>query len=190
MYEYTVHAQSVETRQVSWVHLDPWYPDCTTAHYPTYSIHIQYTLSWPKSRNRVHHLCHCCHWRWTWERSCNHRYYCSYASEPWGCRFSSQYVQYVWSMFVQCSKYCAILYCAVCMGLTLITMHAYILLLLYYSCRLCVWSTDNSCTCIGTLPLCKVRICTWQKLHAFYLNVQCVSIAHTPLDACFLHVRS
>ena len=34
------------------------------------------------------------------------------------------------------------------------------LLPLYYSCRLCVWSTDNSCTCIGTLPLRKVRICT------------------------------
>ena len=27
----------------------------------------------------------------------------------------------------------------------------------YYSCRLCVWSTDSSCTCIGTLPLCRVR---------------------------------
>ena len=32
------------------------------------------------------------------------------------------------------------------------------LLPLYYSCRLCVWSTDSSCTCIGTLPLCKVRV--------------------------------
>ena len=28
----------------------------------------------------------------------------------------------------------------------------------YYSCRLCVWSTDSSCTCIGTLPLCKERV--------------------------------
>ena len=55
---------------------------------------------------------------------------------------------------------CAILYCTACMGLTLTTKHAYILPLLYYSCRLCVWSTDNSCTCIGTLPLCKVRIST------------------------------